>query len=56
MSYEKAKARRDYRFKVERTELERALQEWLRESKKINYVLLVIAMLLVGIFLRMVFG
>jgi len=50
------KKKRDYKFTQERTEFERALKEWLIEAKKTNYVLYVIAMLLAGIFLRLVFG
>jgi len=56
MNYEKVKAQRKYKYKEERTAFELALREWVRETKTANYILLIIAMLLLGIFLRMVFG
>ena len=55
-SYQSKKGKRGFIYKEERTELQRALKEWLQETKTTNFVLIVIAMLLVGIFLRLVFG
>ncbi len=56
MSYEKEKAKREFKFKEERTICERNLRELLKQSQSIVYLLLVIAMILLGVFLRMIFG
>jgi len=45
-----------YIEKRERTEFERAIKEWLCEVKTTNFLLMSIAMILIGIFVRLVFG
>ncbi len=55
-SYEKDKAKRDFQFKEERTDLQRVLGDLSEQARIIVTLLLVIAMILGGIFLRLVFG
>lgn len=54
--YEKEKSRRDFKFKEEKTTLERALRDWLKLTAVTNYTLFAIAMILLGIFIRLVLG
>jgi len=55
-SYEKEKAKRKFKFKEERTEFERALRQIIKLDEMRNYCLIAILMILLGIFIRLVFG
>jgi len=55
MVYQKEKAKRDFKFKEERTDLQRNLSQLIKSMELSNYLLIVISILLAGIFLRLVF-
>ena len=50
----KAKAKREYKFKEEKTVFEQAVKDLLKKQETTNYLLGIVAMLLLGIFLRLV--
>jgi len=54
-SYQNRKGKRELKYKEERTIFEQAMKAWIKEAKTTNFVLIVIAMFLVGIFLRLIF-
>ncbi len=54
--YRSTKVIKRRREKMERTDFERSLTDWIRASHRTNELLMIIAMILVGIFLRLVFG
>lgn len=55
-SYQSPRIKREYLVKKERTEFERALRQWLKQTEYSNWVLTGIAMILLGIFIRLVMG
>lgn len=52
--HKKEKAKRDWKFKEERTELERSLTDLNKRAELISYFLAAIFMVLLGIFIRLV--
>jgi len=55
-NYEKIKAKREFKFKEERSEFERYLRESLKSAGLQNYLLIIIAMILLGIFIHDIIG
>ena len=55
-AHQKEKAKREYKFKEERTELQRTLGILEKNTNITNILLIIIAMTLFGIFIRLVLG
>ena len=57
MSYqnEKERAKQNFKVKEERTKIEQAMSELVKEARFANYLLILIGMILLGIFIRMLF-
>ena len=54
-NYSKEKAKRDYKFREERSELQRVLGDLTKKVDFTNTLLIIIAMTLIGMFVRMLF-
>jgi len=55
-THRKEKAKRDYKFREERTDLQRVLGDLTKKADLTNTLLIIIAMTLLGIFVRAVLG
>ena len=53
-NYANEKKRRDLKYKDQRTLFERSIGEWLKKAEMTNYLLMVIAMILLGVFIWLV--
>ena len=52
--YDKEKARRKWKYKEEKTELQRSFKKMIELLTWANYYLIIIGMILVGIFVKLV--